>query len=752
MKIVNWVIVLLSVCLAVMVSCKETEFKDPTPKGRMEEISFKQDTFVFAERLGKVQVPIVAGKYLNYATKIVVALSADGIADSVLAVEGENYTISSKELKMSLGESEIGVELKIVDDTVINSDRMFALDIISIEGGAYPAAKRQHCLVILRNDDFIPEASIVFDQKAYTVGEESRKLIIPFRLTKPVANDIKVWFAAKEDLETTAVEGKNFNIRQKEIVLEEGTDRGKVELEIINNDQANDNCLAKVVIRKVEGALAGLDSICAVSIVNDDLDRVVSFGDSEWAVDEDAGTAQLSLTLSGGADPNKPVSGTVIIDSIFGCSESDFVIENPVFSSAGDETITLNIKLKDNQVLAAWGVRLAFRGLTNVRAASKQLLVNVREDEREIAFEKSVYVFPEDTSKIQIRVNLLGGSARQDIAFDIAPTNITTVSEQYQVDRGFVINQGTDYGTFTFTPKQHASKENRELELKLTTNDQKVLPSDNSVCKVVIRNTDQSVGFAQTESYVSELSLDLSKFNDPVAITFAFDAPAGTSCSFVNLPNNTLFIAPGTMQAKVKLQITGTTSTDKIIEIPVRIVKVEVAGEDKTNIVLNTDWAECTAKLLNPGIAGTWPLKGTRRDGVAVAWDSEVSIVEKNGAQRIHMNGMHYNSANQSAAFWELYYDKDRQKFYIVLDEVIGQVGTSDIVLMAAEESKWQTAPVLTLTPMEVVVDIENMTIEFNTEQEAAGKTNKWTLDMATKNNGAYAHNAAIRWMKLIKQ
>lgn len=757
MKIIHWIIFLFSVSLVMMVACNETEFKDPTPKGRMENIYFKQDTFIFAERAGKVLVPIVASKYLNYATKIKIALSAEGIADSVLAVEGKNFTIASKELTMLLGESMVGVDLKLIDDTIINSDRMFALDITSIEGGAYPATKSQHCLVILRNDDFIPEASIVFDQKAYRVGEESKKLLIPFRLTKPVATDIKVYFAGKEDLETSAVEGVNFNIQQKEIILKEGVDKGEVEVEIINNDLPNDDCLAKIAIRKVDGAFVGADSVCAISIINDDLDRVVSLGDTEWTVNEDEGTASLAMTLTGGVDATKLVYGSLVIDSLFGCTESDFVIENPAFSSAGNETITFNIKLKDNQAFGQWGVRIAFRGLTNARAANKQLLVKVIDDERKIAFEKNTFTFPEDTTAIQVKVNLLGGAAREDIYFNIVPTNITTVSEQYVVDKILVINQGTNYGTFTFTPKQHSSKENRELELELTTDNSKVLPSDESVCKIVIQNTDQSIGFAQTEAYVYELPLELSEFKTPVSVQFAIDAPAGTDCSLTNssgivLPENTLNITPGTKSTSIKVKINSTESTDHLLDLAVRIVQINVAGVDKTDAVLNADRATCTVKLLNPNITGSRVLNGIRRDLTTHEWDSQVTIVEKDGRQRIHMSGMQYSNITQADAFWELYYDLAKQKFYIVLDEVIGKDGANNIVLMAAEESKWGTAPTLTNTPMEVIVNVANGTIELNTEQDAKNKTNKWTLDMAVKNtNGTYTHNAAFRWLRLKK-
>lgn len=758
MKIINWIIFLFSVYLVTMVSCKETEFNDPTPRGRMEEVSFKQDTFVFAERAGKVQVPIIASKYLNYGTKIKIALSTEGIADSVKAIEGENFTITSKELKMLLGDSEVNVELKTIDDTIINADRRFALDIISIEGGANAAAQRQHCVVILRNDDFIPEASIVFEQTAYTVGEESKKLMVPFRLTKPVATDIKVYFAGKNDLETTAIEDVNFKIRQKVIMLKEGVDRGEVEIEIINNDLPNDNSLAKIAIRNVEGALVGSDSICAISIVNDDLDRVVSFGNTEWSVNEDVGTGHLPMTLNGGVDATKLVSGSIIIDSVFGgCTESDFVIENPTFKSAGNEEIIFNIKIKDNKKFGQWGVRLAFRELTNVRVANKHLLVNVLDDERKIALEKKSFTFSEDTSSIQVKVNLLGGVAREDMYFDIVPTNITTVSDQYVVDKRLVINQGTDYGTFTFSPKQHASKENRELELKLTSDNEKVLPSDENTCKIIIRNTDQSVGFGQTESYVYDMPIELSAFKEPVAVKFVIDAPAGTDCSLTNsagslLSDNTLSIVPGTTKTNVKLKINSTTSLEKMLEIVVRISKIEVAGTDKTDNVLNAARTTCTAKLLNPNITGTRHLNSVRRDGSKFEWDSEVTIVEKNGKQRIHMTGMHYDSKNQPTSFWELYYNQDKKKFYVVLDEVIGQMGTNNIVLTAAEESKWASAPVLTLDPMEVVVDIANGTIEFNTEQEGVNKTNKWTLDMSVKNtNGTYTHNSAFRWLKLKK-
>lgn len=360
MKLTTYIAILFALIITGLTACDD-EFSPNIPQGRIEQISFAKDTFVFSEAAGKVEVPIQATKYLNHAANIKLQITNE------TAIEKEHFFIDEQEVKMLLGEAEVGVEVRIIDDTIINPNRTFRMTIESITGGGVPASTGQSCVVVIRNDDYIPEAAVVFDNETATVREDGLTLAVPFHLTKEVPGDVTVTFAQGTDDRQTAIEGTHFVFSNnvKQVTLPEGTLKGEVTLDIINNETADGNVYFDLAIRQVEGALVGLDSICKVTIEDDDLDRSVRFGrpegDGLWH--EEAGEIEIPLIFENGTSTERMISGRVVVDSIYGCTNDDFTIVEPEFTTAGNETLKLKIKLKDNEDFGEWGFRLAFRDL-----------------------------------------------------------------------------------------------------------------------------------------------------------------------------------------------------------------------------------------------------------------------------------------------------------------------------------------------------------------------------------------------------
>lgn len=283
---------------------------------------------------------------------------------------------------------------------------------------------------MIRNDDYIPEAAVVFDNETATVREDGLTLAVPFHLTKEVPGDVTVTFAQGTDDRQTAIEGTHFVFSNnvKQVTLPEGTLKGEVTLDIINNETADGNVYFDLAIRQVEGALVGLDSICKVTIEDDDLDRSVRFGrpegDGLWH--EEAGEIEIPLIFENGASTERMISGRVVVDSIYGCTNDDFTIVEPEFTTAGNETLKLKIKLKDNEDFGEWGFRLAFRDLKNVRAAEKDYVVEVKDDERILGFGELTYEVNEGEA-LTVTVALKGGNAleRTPVQVEVIPDGTT---------------------------------------------------------------------------------------------------------------------------------------------------------------------------------------------------------------------------------------------------------------------------------------------------------------------------------------
>ena len=127
MKLTTYIAILFALIITGLTACDD-EFSPNIPQGRIEQISFAKDTFVFSEAAGKVEVPIQATKYLNHAANIKLQITNE------TAIEKEHFFIDEQEVKMLLGEAEVGVEVRIIDDTIINPNRTFRMTIESITG------------------------------------------------------------------------------------------------------------------------------------------------------------------------------------------------------------------------------------------------------------------------------------------------------------------------------------------------------------------------------------------------------------------------------------------------------------------------------------------------------------------------------------------------------------------------------------------------------------------------------------------
>lgn len=670
MKVLNYITLLLGILVLSFYSCEEKEFIDPTPQGRIEQVFFEKDTFVFKENVEEATLSVITSKYLNYATDVTVEVVSIDMAGTEKAEEGKHFTIKNHKIKIPIGESKGKFHLKIVDDTIINPNRVFALDFKSIEGGATAGEIRQRAVIIIENDDFIPEASIMFTKEEMSIGENEGELLVPFKITKPAKGDVTVNFAATEPSDNSAYskEGINFNILTPEVSLPAGEEEGVVKIEIIDNLIPHDDSAFDLVIRKVTGAEVAVDSICTISIINDDLDRVVAFGEREFSIREDAGTVEVPLYFTGGKDASKMATGTVVIDSLFGgAKEGDIVIENPNFSSAGDEEVPLRFTIKDNKEFRAWGAKLIFRSLDNVRTSTKEVIVNIEDDERIIVFDQTTLEVDEDGSPINIVVKLLGGLAESDIRANIIvnESGTTALPEQYRIPTVVRIDQQSQQAFITFQPFQHKSKEDKIVSLELEViGNEKILVSENSKCEVTIKNTDGAIGFTTRGETILGLDtytipISLTGFDSPVTLKFAVNAPSGVTAEFQKMSDNTLNIIPGTLNAEAQIYISRNQRFNPD-DIEITIETVTLGGNDVTEDLLNPEgvtYKLTTAVIENtPFDRSTWTIKS--------ASSEELSGEGANNGNAKHMLD------NNEETFWHSRYSSgtDPQPFIIIID------------------------------------------------------------------------------------
>ena len=725
MKLTTYIAILFALIITGLTACDD-EFSPNIPQGRIEQISFAKDTFVFSEAAGKVEVPIQATKYLNHAANIKLQITNE------TAIEKEHFFIDEQEVKMLLGEAEVGVEVRIV--------------------------------VVIRNDDYIPEAAVVFDNETATVREDGLTLSVPFHLTKEVPGDVTVTFAQGTDDRQTAIEGTHFVFSNnvKQVTLPEGTLKGEVTLDIINNETADGNVYFDLAIRQVEGALVGLDSICKVTIEDDDLDRSVRFGrpegDGLWH--EEAGEIEIPLIFENGASTERMISGRVVVDSIYGCTNDDFTIIEPEFTTAGNETLKLKIKLKDNEDFGEWGFRLAFRDLKNVRAAEKDYVVDIKDDERILGFSELAYEVNEGEA-LTVTVALKGGNAleRIPVQVEVIPDGTTAEPDQYRLPQSlnpiYVNNAAT---TFSLTTYQHASKEDRVVKLRVSTTagantPGKILTDESTECIVTIKNTDRSIGFGSNEMTASwlgkiQVPVVLADVDEDVVLyvkakaetidgaTLTIDGNDPSQEALITIPANTT-----TKYIEVDLQ--NLKNADQ--KITLEITNVRGGSVSMTDINENTKTITIGVdmlKTLKEKLEGAYTFTSFRQDQAMVTYENwNVSITsEADGKLVATLDKYIYSNSSNEMGYLPLDFDFTDNTFRMRLGVESGDMtswnNNTNFRITWFSKNTGNSGTYGTTVPVIIKFDFDKKTLMWNTDGVIASDGKMYPLDWTTAAEG----------------
>lgn len=143
---------LAALAVPFLASCDDDEFNS-----RECTVGFTSDQVTVSEFSdGYVNIPIAINGRRNGPINITVSAEGTG---SIPAVEGENYAITDKTLNVNpdtLTTSTVNVELRLIDDYIMNADRQFTLTITSVDGAT--VERSQVTVTIADNDGNFYEA------------------------------------------------------------------------------------------------------------------------------------------------------------------------------------------------------------------------------------------------------------------------------------------------------------------------------------------------------------------------------------------------------------------------------------------------------------------------------------------------------------------------------------------------------------------------------------------------------------------
>ena len=626
MNIILRLIVFVSVLSVFFISCSEENPEGPVNTDVTKMVSFAQDTFFIEEDAIDTTITIVVPKYVNGKVYITLG-STDGSA-----VKDSNFVLRELEAIIPVGKASVEIPIETINDTLMNLNRDFTLEILSVKGFAFAGTTRQKCVVVIKNDDHPKEATATFIKSEIEVYENEKVLEIPFNIIKgesivKLKGDAIVTFAAALGMGNATSDHFRFRDGGK-VFMKEGDSTGVVIIDLINNDKAKpDFVWASIRISETEGVFPG-ESHCKLIINNDDIDRQLAFSEIKTSVAEDAGEVEISVVISGKPKFEKPIIKGQLAFRHPG-SRLKFIGDS-IFSVRGDTTLTFKVAIEDNKEYGVWGDTIDFIGVENVTTpkATKTMIIDIVDNERKIKFESvkiSANEGDQEQKSLMIPILLEGGVALYDTDVKVSIGNSNTLEGQYDIVSGtdLTILKGRDRVEVEVKFRHLVDAADRFFELNISSTQEhtSVVSGEGSMCTLHILNIDPNVAFST--------SADVMKFNNTLdtiyihgnnligasnvelsvvateGITYVGQKviPLGKGSSIHKIPVKVDF-APNVKVGQLQFEISRVTSDDIEVE-----GVIHSSLYKRTLFALNQDKAEPTyvTKPMNKDNDGTDP-------------------------------------------------------------------------------------------------------------------------------------------------
>lgn len=303
-------------------------------------VGFDQIRIVCPERMPgsstasyRYEIPVKL--FGNYHKPVQFQVVVRPITDANAAVENTHFRLLQTTFVLEDGATEINVPVEIYDNTEVNVDRVFSLEITEAVGAEIYTAQRR-CAVIIENDDL----GIFFGRAAMAVEERGGSVKVPVKLNKASNTDVSFTLSCAG----SAVEGKDYSL-QKEWTIPAGQDSIYVDVDVKHVAGISPDRVVELAFESLDAGLQVFDQgpTCEVSIL--DCDTKVGFDDESLKVENSTTTLKLPVTLESALEHDATFAVSVTPGA--GMTATDAVAATAqVTVPAGTTTATVNINLK----------------------------------------------------------------------------------------------------------------------------------------------------------------------------------------------------------------------------------------------------------------------------------------------------------------------------------------------------------------------------------------------------------------------
>jgi M6 family metalloprotease-like protein len=246
-------------------------------------VSFGAATYSVGEATASLTIPItrsstVGAATVNYAT-------ANGTATA-----GTDYTARTGTASFAAGVATVNIAVPITNDTVVEGNETFTVTLsnpVAMTLGATPVTT----VTIVDND--VP-STVSFGAATYSVGEATASLTIPITRSSTVGAATVTYATANG----TATAGTDYTARTGTASFAAGVATVNIAVPITNDTVVEGNETFTVTLSNPVAMTLGATPVTTVTIVDNDVPSIVSFGAATYSVGEATASLTIPITRS----------------------------------------------------------------------------------------------------------------------------------------------------------------------------------------------------------------------------------------------------------------------------------------------------------------------------------------------------------------------------------------------------------------------------------------------------------------------
>lgn len=302
----------------------------------MPSVQFDAASYTVNENAGTATITVQLSAPSGQTTAVDYSLS-DGTATS------SDYLAASGTLDFAVGDTSKSFTVSIVDDNLAEGDETINLTLSNPDDATLGTPS--NAVLTITDDDSVP--TVQFDSATYTLDENGGTATITVELSGPSGQATAVDYSVSDG---SATAGSDYTATNATLNFAAGETSKSFEVQVLDDNLAEGDETVNLTLSNPTGVALGTPSEATLTILDDESTRTVAFSAADYTVNEDAGSATITVELTGPAGQATAVDYTVSDGSA--TAGSDYTATSGTLNfAAGDTSKSFTVSIVDDDLV-----------------------------------------------------------------------------------------------------------------------------------------------------------------------------------------------------------------------------------------------------------------------------------------------------------------------------------------------------------------------------------------------------------------